>query len=160
LKALHARHPGVAFDAASELAFLGWGEGIIPPSLRALFDDFCDSSTMGMRKPDPGIYLLACSRNNVKPHECVFLDDLGMNLKTARDLGMETIHVPIGGILGALSRLEDVLGIDLTTTNANASTSGTGPEARNRTSAITKSTSSKSDNGGVGEPAPLPKNKL
>lgn len=49
LKSLQARHPDEVFDAASELAFLGWGEGIIPPSLRALFDDFCDSSTLGMR---------------------------------------------------------------------------------------------------------------
>jgi hypothetical protein len=32
-----------------ELSFLGWHEGPTPPRLRALFDDFCDSSTMGMR---------------------------------------------------------------------------------------------------------------
>ncbi len=49
LKELQARHPGVNFDAGSELYFLGWSEGIVPPSLRALFDDFCDSSTLGMR---------------------------------------------------------------------------------------------------------------
>lgn len=49
LKELQARHPDVVFDVASELAFLGWGEGIVPPSLRALFDDFCDSSALGMR---------------------------------------------------------------------------------------------------------------
>lgn len=33
----------------SELAFLGWEDGPTPPRLRALFDDFCDSSTLGMR---------------------------------------------------------------------------------------------------------------
>ena len=65
--------------------------------LRAMFDDFCDSSEMGMRsvihddvvsgpfnihpshrKPEPEFYLLACQRNNIKPHEAVFLDDLGL----------------------------------------------------------------------------------
>lgn len=33
----------------SELAFLGWEQGPAPPKLRILFDDFCDSSTLGMR---------------------------------------------------------------------------------------------------------------
>ncbi|KAI0709078.1 HAD-like domain-containing protein [Earliella scabrosa] len=80
------------FSVSSERAFLGWHEGATPPRLRALFDDFCDSSTLGMRKPEPGIYLLACERNGIKPSEAVFLDDLGMNLKAAQALGMETIH--------------------------------------------------------------------
>ncbi|EIW60498.1 HAD-like protein [Trametes versicolor FP-101664 SS1] len=108
----HAPHP--AFDVQAELAFLGWQDGATPPRLRALFDDFCDSSTLGMRKPEAGIYLLACERNDIAPSEAVFLDDLGMNLKAAQALGMETIHVPIGGALGALAKLESKLGIDLT----------------------------------------------
>ncbi|KAG1759028.1 HAD-like protein [Suillus occidentalis] len=82
--------------------------------LRALFDDFCDSSELGMRKPDPEFYLLACHRNGIRPSEAVFLDDIGMNLKAARALGMETIHVPIGGTLVAVKQLEGKLGIDLT----------------------------------------------
>ncbi|EJF65752.1 HAD-like protein [Dichomitus squalens] len=103
-----------SFSVQAELAFLGWQDGATPPRLRALFDDFCDSSTLGMRKPEPGIYLLACQRNGIKPTEAVFLDDLGMNLKTAQALGMETIRVPIGGSLDALKKLEAKLGIDLT----------------------------------------------
>ncbi|KAI9064322.1 HAD-like protein [Trametes sanguinea] len=103
------------FTVQSELEFLGWTEGPVPARLRALFDDFCDSSTLGMRrKPEPGIYLLACARNGIQPTEAVFLDDLGMNLKAAQALGMETIHVPIGGSLEALKKLEAKLGIDLT----------------------------------------------
>ncbi|KAI0807135.1 HAD-like protein [Fomes fomentarius] len=98
----------------AELEFLGWQDGATPPRLRALFDDFCDSSTLGMRKPEPGIYLLACERNGLKPSEAVFLDDLGMNLKAAQALGMETIRVAIGGSLEALEKLEAKLGIDLT----------------------------------------------
>lgn len=34
---------------AEELEFLGWSEGATPSHLRDLFDDFCDSSTLGMR---------------------------------------------------------------------------------------------------------------
>ncbi|TFY59029.1 hypothetical protein EVJ58_g6034 [Rhodofomes roseus] len=112
-------YPG--FTAESELAFLGWQEGPTPPRLRALFDDFCDSSTLGMRKPEPEIYLLACQRNGIQPHEAVFLDDLGMNLKVAQSLGMETIHVPIGNSMGAIKQLEEKLGIDLTGDRGGAS---------------------------------------
>ncbi|KIJ24217.1 hypothetical protein M422DRAFT_237457 [Sphaerobolus stellatus SS14] len=75
-----------------ELEFLGWKQGATPPKMKALFDDFCDSSTLGLRKPDPAFYLLACKRNNVQPNEAVFLDDIGYNLKAARELGMETIR--------------------------------------------------------------------
>ncbi|KAG2360861.1 HAD-like protein [Suillus spraguei] len=97
----------------SELRFLGWEDGEMI-HLRTLFDDFCDSSELGMRKPDPEFYLLACRRNDIRPGEAVFLDDIGMNLKAARVLGMETIHVPIGGTLDAVKQLEGKLGIDLT----------------------------------------------
>lgn len=88
--------------------------------MRNLFDDFCDSSVLGMRKPDPEFYLAACKRNGVKPEECVFLDDLGMNLKPAKALGMQTIRVPIGGSLEAVRSLESILGIDLESTSAVA----------------------------------------
>ncbi|KJA18576.1 hypothetical protein HYPSUDRAFT_69814 [Hypholoma sublateritium FD-334 SS-4] len=75
-----------------ELHFLGWGEGATPNHLRELFDDFCDSSNLGMRKPEREFYLLACERNGIKPSEAIFLDDIGINLKVARELGMETIR--------------------------------------------------------------------
>ncbi|KAH7869672.1 HAD-like domain-containing protein [Lentinula edodes] len=99
---------------SSELDFLGWQDGATPNKLKALFDDFCDSSTLGTRKPEPRFYLLACERNGIKPSEAVFLDDIGLNLKAARDLGMETIHVPIGGTLTAVKVLGQKLGLDLT----------------------------------------------
>ncbi|TFK42732.1 HAD-like domain-containing protein [Crucibulum laeve] len=103
-----------------ELAFLGWDEGVIPNHLRDLFDDFCDSSALGMRKPEPEFYLLACKRNGVQPEEAIFLDDIGLNLKAAKKLGMETIHVPIGGTLEAVKQLEAKIGIDLTSPEAGA----------------------------------------
>ncbi|KAI0273785.1 HAD-like protein [Gloeopeniophorella convolvens] len=106
------RYPGVTLD--SELKFLGWDEGAVPPHIRDLFDDFVDSSEAGMRKPEHRFYIFACERNEIRPQEAVFLDDLGLNLKAAQELGMETIHVPIGGSLQALKVLEKKLGIDLT----------------------------------------------
>lgn len=63
----------------SEFEYLGWGDGgAAPPRLRALFDDFCDSSALGMRKPEPEFYVAACKRNGIAPKDAVFLDDIGM----------------------------------------------------------------------------------
>ena len=63
----------------SEFEFLGWGtEGVTPPHLLSLFDDFCDSSRFGMRKPEPQFYIEACRRNGIQPKEAVFLDDIRM----------------------------------------------------------------------------------
>ncbi|GAB1522997.1 hypothetical protein RhiTH_006126 [Rhizoctonia solani] len=104
------------FSPEAELEFLGWGEstgGPGGPKIRALFDDFVDSSVVGSRKPEPGIYQYACKVNGVNPEEVVFLDDLGLNLKTAQALGMKTIHVPIGGSRKAVQELQQLLGIEL-----------------------------------------------
>jgi putative hydrolase of the HAD superfamily len=59
----------------------------------ALFDLVVESSIEGIRKPDPRIYELTCERLGVRPEQAVFLDDLGVNLKPARALGMHTIKV-------------------------------------------------------------------
>ena len=59
----------------------------------ALFDHIIESSKLGMRKPDPRIYALMCEALDVDPKRCVYLDDLGINLKPARAMGMTTIKV-------------------------------------------------------------------
>jgi putative hydrolase of the HAD superfamily len=59
----------------------------------ALFDHVIESAKLGIRKPDPRIYELMCEALAVSPHECVFLDDLGINLKPAKAMGMATIKV-------------------------------------------------------------------
>jgi putative hydrolase of the HAD superfamily len=59
----------------------------------ALFDAVLESRVLGVRKPDPRFYELACATVGVDPDEVVFLDDLGINLKPARALGMRTIKV-------------------------------------------------------------------
>jgi putative hydrolase of the HAD superfamily len=79
--------------------------------LSGLFDTVVESAVEGLRKPDPRFYLLACERLEVEPSRSVFLDDLGVNLKSARALGMATIKVTDPD--DALSELEDLLGIDL-----------------------------------------------
>jgi putative hydrolase of the HAD superfamily len=59
----------------------------------ALFDLVLESSKEGIRKPNPAFYLRACERLRIEPNEAVFLDDLGINLKPAKELGMTTIKV-------------------------------------------------------------------
>ena len=58
-----------------------------------LFHVVIESSKVGVRKPDPRIYELACDALGAEPAETVFLDDLGINLKPARAMGMRTIKV-------------------------------------------------------------------
>ena len=73
-----------------------------------LFSHVIESSKVGIRKPDPEIYKMACTALDVTPERAVFLDDLGVNLKPARALGMATIKV--SGAEQAISELETLLG--------------------------------------------------
>lgn len=57
------------------------------------FNHVVESSKVGCRKPEPRFYKIACELLNVSPTECVFLDDLGINLKPAAAMGMRTIKV-------------------------------------------------------------------
>jgi len=76
-----------------------------------LFDELIQSSIEGCRKPEPRIYEIACERLGVEPGACVFLDDLGINLKPARAMGMTTIKVVDPG--EAIEELEAVVGFSL-----------------------------------------------
>jgi epoxide hydrolase-like predicted phosphatase len=75
------------------------------------FDIFLESCKLGMRKPDPRIYRHACERLTVSPCEVIYLDDIGSNLKPARELGMHTILVTDPD--QALLDLQAALGFDL-----------------------------------------------
>ena len=57
------------------------------------FDEVVESSVVGVRKPEVEFYEIACAKLDVSPGECVFLDDLGINLKPAAAMGMTTIKV-------------------------------------------------------------------
>jgi putative hydrolase of the HAD superfamily len=76
-----------------------------------LFDAILESRVLGVRKPDPRFYELACEALDVEPGECVFLDDLGVNLKPARALGMHTIKVADPDV--ALTELGRLTGLSL-----------------------------------------------
>ncbi|HSP28320.1 MAG TPA: HAD-IA family hydrolase [Ilumatobacteraceae bacterium] len=76
-----------------------------------MFDHVVESSKVGCRKPEPRFYEIACELVGVEPSECVFLDDLGVNLKPAKAMGMTTIKV--GAADPAIAELESVLGISL-----------------------------------------------
>ena len=74
----------------------------------ALFDVIVESSVVGVRKPDPRFYEIACEQLEIEPPEAVFLDDLGINLKPARAMGMTTIKV--GDPDQAIEELEATVG--------------------------------------------------
>ena len=77
----------------------------------AQFDVVVESSVVGYRKPEQRFYETACERLGVAPGACVFLDDLGINLKPARAMGMHTIKVGDPDV--AIAELEDMLGLPL-----------------------------------------------
>ena len=52
-----------------------------------------ESWKVRMRKPERRIYELTLRALNVQPNEAVFLDDFGVNLKSAKELGIRTIKV-------------------------------------------------------------------
>jgi putative hydrolase of the HAD superfamily len=76
-----------------------------------LFDAVVQSSLAGCRKPDPHFYRIACDMLEIEPRQAVFLDDLGVNLKPARQMGMTTIKVVDHDV--AIAELEEVLGFPL-----------------------------------------------
>lgn len=76
-----------------------------------LFHHVIESSKVGIRKPDPRIYAMMVEALGVDPRRAIYLDDLGINLKPARDMGMTTIKVEAAD--PAIRALESHLGITL-----------------------------------------------
>jgi len=81
-------------------------------AVMARFDHVIESSKVGLRKPEVAFYELACTTAGVTPDEVVFLDDLGINLKPAKAMGMTTIKVVAPE--QAVADLGAALGVDLT----------------------------------------------
>jgi putative hydrolase of the HAD superfamily len=98
----HGEGPGMARSADTAQAVA---------EIMTLFEHVVESSKLGLRKPDPRIYQHACDLLGVKPEECVYLDDLGINLKPARALGMRTIKVGDPDV--AIDELQAMVGIQL-----------------------------------------------
>lgn len=76
-----------------------------------LFDEVVESSKIGVRKPEPAFFEIACDRLGITPSEAVFLDDLGVNLKPARAMGMKTLKVT--DEKEALAALSELVGLEL-----------------------------------------------
>ncbi len=105
------RLPGQDADPRPELA-----------AVHELFDEIIESRVVGVRKPEVRFYEIACQRLGVEPESCVFLDDLGVNLKPARAMGMTTIKV--GDPARAITELSEVVGFPLGPTRDRGSVVG------------------------------------
>jgi epoxide hydrolase-like predicted phosphatase len=102
-----ARDAGLATGLISN----SWGLNNYGPELLKLFDGVVISGHHGIRKPAPEMYEMGARSVGVAPDRCVYVDDIGGNLKPARDLGMTTVHhVDTSRTIDELSRL---FGIDL-----------------------------------------------
>src|ERR1700677_2258838 len=95
---------------ANSIGSLG-GRSLYVAEVMALFDHVIESAKIGLRKPDPRIYKMMTEALGVDPKHCVYLDDLGVNLKPARELGMTTIKVLNAS--QAIGELEAVTGLAL-----------------------------------------------
>lgn len=87
------------------------GRSLYVAEVMALFDHIIESAKIGLRKPDPLIYRMMIEALEVDPKNCVYLDDLGVNLKPAREMGMTTIKVVTAP--QALAELEAATGMTL-----------------------------------------------
>jgi putative hydrolase of the HAD superfamily len=87
------------------------GRSLYVAEVMALFDHIIESAKIGLRKPDPRNYRMMVETLGVDPKHCVYLDDLGINLKPAREMGMTTIKVL--NAPQALAELEAATGLSL-----------------------------------------------
>ncbi|MET4016907.1 HAD-IA family hydrolase [Bradyrhizobium sp. S3.2.12] len=87
------------------------GRSLYIAEVMVLFDHVIESAKIGLRKPDPRIHRMMVETLRVDPKNCVYLDDLGVNLKPAREMGMTTIKVASGA--QAIAELEAATGLKL-----------------------------------------------
>jgi putative hydrolase of the HAD superfamily len=87
------------------------GRSMYVAEVMVLFDHIIESAKIGLRKPDPRIYTMMTDALGVDPKHCVYLDDLGVNLKPAREMGMTTIKVVDPA--QAIAELEAATGLKL-----------------------------------------------
>jgi putative hydrolase of the HAD superfamily len=87
------------------------GRSLYVAEVMVLFDHVIESAKIGLRKPDPRIYAMMVEALEVDPKNCVYLDDLGVNLKPAREMGMTTIKVVSAP--EAIAELETATGLSL-----------------------------------------------
>ena len=112
-----ARAQGIVTGVLSN----SWGMATDYDAVGDIFDARVISAQEGMRKPDPRIYPLAAERMGLAPAEIVFVDDLGFNLKPAKQLGMTTVlHTDTPE---TIAQLEELLGVALRSDSENGGSS-------------------------------------
>lgn len=88
-----------------------WGNRYPRDGWDDMFDVVVISGEVGMRKPEPEIFGLACARLEVTPERCVFVDDLQANVTAAAGLGMTAVlH---RSYEQTAARLEELFGVPL-----------------------------------------------
>ncbi|MCK1398049.1 HAD-IA family hydrolase [Bradyrhizobium sp. 4] len=87
------------------------GRSLYVAEVMVLFDHVIESAKIGLRKPDPRIYQMMAETLKVDPKNCIYLDDLGVNLKPAREMGMTMVKVTSGA--QAIAELEAATGLKL-----------------------------------------------
>lgn len=113
-----------ALETGESLDEGGEGGGVIDEreDIKDLFDVFVSSAHVGMRKPEQRIYDFALEEVKrigkergleIEAGDVVFLDDIGQNLRMARERGMRTIKVSLGKSDVALKELEEEVGMSL-----------------------------------------------
>lgn len=101
--------PSIGQDGAPRRADQGAGLAAIFKN----FDHVIESSKVGVRKPEPRIYEMMLEALALPARACIFLDDLGVNLKPARAIGMTTIKVPFGDVRPAIRELSALLDLEI-----------------------------------------------
>ena len=78
-------------------------------SIKNYFDYVFESSILGIRKPEKEIYLHVIKKLNINPTEILFIDDLGINLKPARELGFITYKFT--NTVSTINFFKNILGV-------------------------------------------------
>lgn len=93
---------------ASDWLGRGWRDGWW---LRDEFDAMIDAAEEGIRKPAAGIYLRCAAALDTPPESCLFVDDLPVNVRGARAVGMQAFHFDVRDPRASVRRLLDRLGL-------------------------------------------------
>jgi epoxide hydrolase-like predicted phosphatase len=88
-----------------------WGMAYDRSDWDRLFDALVISGEVGLRKPEPEIYRLAAERLGARPEECVFVDDLAVNVRGAAAVGMVGVHHT--AVESTVEELETLFGVTL-----------------------------------------------
>jgi epoxide hydrolase-like predicted phosphatase len=100
-----------AHDLRTALLSNSWGAGYNRDGWDELFDTVVISGEVGLRKPEPEIFLLTARQLGVAPEQCVFVDDLAINVRGAAKVGMVGVHHT--GIESTVEELEVLFGVPL-----------------------------------------------